>query len=193
MYASFHLICYNMKYHFDIGKGMIMSEIKKRICILAFREGLLIVIISAVVALTANQFHPGSISIFGEWSLEARMTTADGNLMIVSLEDARKLFEIQEATFIDARPEEDYYKGHIEGALSLPWIRFDDYFVEIVDQLDPGKPIITYCDGETCDLSHQLALFLIDMGFDDSRVLVNGWSLWLKAGLPIKTDPGAEG
>jgi rhodanese-related sulfurtransferase len=171
---------------------MIMSENKKRIWFLAFRQGLLILIISAVVAVTVNRFRTEGISIIGDWSLEARMTTADGRLMIISLEEARKFFEMRGATFIDARHEEQYLEGHIEGALSLPWDSFDDYFVEIVDQLDPARPIITYCDGETCDLSHELALFLKDIGFDDSRVLVNGWSRWLKAGLPVVTDPGAE-
>ena len=112
--------------------------------------------------------------------------------MIISLEEARKLFENQEATFIDARPEEQYHEGHINGALSLPWQGVNDYFIEIAEQLDPNQPIISYCDGETCDLSHELALFLIDMGFTDSRILVNGWSLWIKAGLPITTGPDAN-
>jgi rhodanese-related sulfurtransferase len=171
---------------------MFMSENKKRIWRVAFRQGLSILVISLLVALAVNQFRPGNISIIGDWSLETRMENADGGLMIISLEEARKLFENQEATFIDARPKEQYHEGHINGALSLPWQGVNDYFIEIAEQLDPNQPIISYCDGETCDLSHELALFLIDMGFTDSRVLVNGWSLWIKAGLPITTGPDAN-
>jgi rhodanese-related sulfurtransferase len=165
---------------------------KKKIWSIAFRQGLSILVISTVIALTVNQFRPGSINIIGNWSLEARTTTADSNLMIISLEEARELFETHEATFIDARPEEQYHEGHITGALSLPWQRVNDYFFEIAEQLDPSKPIISYCDGETCDLSHELALFLVDMGFSNSKVLVNGWSLWVKAGLPVTTRPDAD-
>jgi 3-mercaptopyruvate sulfurtransferase SseA len=47
--------------------------------------------------------------------------------------------------------------------------------------------LITYCDGESCDLSHELALFLKEMGFENVRVLVNGWSVWQQAGLPFQT------
>jgi rhodanese-related sulfurtransferase len=169
-----------------------MLENKKRIWSIALRQGLSIFVISTIAALTFNQFRPGNINIFGDWPLETRMTTADGDLMIISLEEARKLFENQEATFIDARPEEQFLEGHINGALSLPWQKVNDYFIEIAEQLDPNQPIISYCDGETCDLSHELALFLIDMGFTNSRVLVNGWSLWIKAGLPITTGHGAN-
>jgi rhodanese-related sulfurtransferase len=169
-----------------------MSENKKRIWSAAFRQGLSILVLSTVVALTVNQFRAENINIVGNWSLEARMTTADGDLMIISLEEARKLFEIQEATFIDARPKEQYHEGHITGALCLPWQSVNDYFIEIAEQLNHNKPIICYCDGETCDLSHELALFLVDMGFTNSRVLVNGWSLWNKAGLPVATGPDAD-
>ena len=42
------------------------------------------------------------------------------------------------------------------------------------------------CDGETCELSHDLALFLRDAGFVNTRVLVNGWTLWQQAGLPME-------
>jgi rhodanese-related sulfurtransferase len=171
---------------------MFMLENKKRIWSIALRQGLSIFVISTIAALTFNQFRPGNINIFGDWPLETRMTTADGDLMIISLEEARKLFENQEATFIDARPEEQFLEGHINGALSLPWQKVNDYFIEIAEQLDSNQPIISYCDGETCDLSHELALFLIDMGFTNSRVLVNGWSLWIKAGLPITTGQGAN-
>jgi rhodanese-related sulfurtransferase len=171
---------------------MVMAENKKKMWHLALRQGLSLIVISAVVALAVNQFRPGSVNLVGDWSAEARMTGAHGDLIVISLEEARKLFEIHEATFIDARSDEQHRQGHIKGALSLPWQRVHDYFVEIAEQLDPDKPIITYCDGESCDLSHDLALFLKDMGFNDSKVLVNGWSLWLKAGLPVTTDSGAD-
>jgi len=173
-------------------KGMVMSENKKRIWILAFRQGLAFIVISAIVALAVNQFRPGRINIVGDWSAEARFRSDDGNLMVIAFEEARKLFESQDATFIDARPEGQYHQGHIKGAMSLPWQSVNDYFFEIEEQLDSSKPIITYCDGETCELSHELALFLKDMGFNNSRVLVNGWSLWLKAGLPVASDSDAD-
>jgi len=171
---------------------MVMSENKKKIWILALRQGLSLIVISVAIALTVNQFRPGGINIVSDWSVEARFKSADDALMVISFEEAGKLFELQEATFIDARSEEQYHQGHIKGALSLPWQSVNDYFIEIADQLDPNKPIITYCDGETCELSHELAVFLKDMGFDNSRVLVNGWSLWLKAGLPVASDSGAD-
>jgi rhodanese-related sulfurtransferase len=62
-------------------------------------------------------------------------------------------------------------------------------FMTVTADLEMTTPIITYCDGETCELSHDLALFLRDAGFTDSRVLVNGWTVWQQAGLPVGIGP----
>ena len=104
--------------------------------------------------------------------------------LMTLLEEAEQLFQQDAALFLDARPRAQYAEGHIRGALSLPWQEVDRYFVEIADQLDDTAMVITYCDGESCDLSHELALFLREMGFENPRVLVNGWTLWQQAGLP---------
>ena len=42
-------------------------------------------------------------------------------------------------------------------------------------------------DGDTCDLSKELALLLENPGFSKARVLVNGWSVWQQAGLSVET------
>ena len=84
------------------------------------------------------------------------------------------------------RPESEYAEGHIQGALSIPSQEADDYFMEAADRLSAAKAIITYCDGENCELSHDLALFLKDMGVENVRVLVNGWTVWHEAGLPTE-------
>jgi rhodanese-related sulfurtransferase len=115
------------------------------------------------------------------------MTTATGERMDITLEEAEKLFFTHAAVFIDARPAEDHAKGHIQGAHSLPWHDVDIKFIDVTQDLDLETQIVTYCDGETCELSHDLALFLRDAGFMNTRVLVNGWTLWQQKGLPVES------
>ena len=59
---------------------------------------------------------------------------------------------------------------------------------ELTDK-DAAPMIITFCDGQSCRLSHELALFLREMGYENVRVLVNGWTLWQQAGLPVSAGP----
>lgn len=110
------------------------------------------------------------------------------NSDFISLGAARRLFAGNAAVFIDARSAADYEKGHIAGAISLPWQAVDSRFAEVGADLPMDKPIITYCDGENCSLSEHLAGFLREMGFAPVRVLKNGWSLWQQHNLPVESD-----
>jgi rhodanese-related sulfurtransferase len=151
---------------------------------------LALVILSAAVALTVNALRTDRLPLIADFSVAARMTTATGERMDISLEEAEKLFSMNAAVFVDARSVEDYASGHIQGARSLPWQDADLNFMGVTADLDLATPIVTYCDGETCELSHDLALFLRDAGFTNTRVLVNGWTIWHQAGLPVEVESG---
>ena len=146
-----------------------------------------LVIMSAAVALAVNALRADRQPLVGDFSVAARITTATGERMDISLNEAEKLFFTDAAVFIDARPEEDYARGHIQNARCLPWQEVDLRFMGVTEALDLKMPIVTYCDGEKCELSHNLALFLRDAGFLNTRVLVNGWTLWQQAGLPVES------
>jgi rhodanese-related sulfurtransferase len=144
-----------------------------------------LVILSTVAALAVNAVRTDRLPLVGDFSVAARMTTATGERMDITLEEAEKLFFTHAAVFIDARPAEDYAQGHIQHARSLPWQDADLNFMTVTADLELTTAIVTYCDGETCELSHDLALFLRDAGFMNARVLVNGWTVWQQAGLPV--------
>jgi rhodanese-related sulfurtransferase len=146
-----------------------------------------LVVLSTVAALAVNALRTDRLPLVSDFSVAARMTTATGERMDISLEEAEKLFFTHSAVFIDARSVEDYANGHIQGARSLPWHDVDLNFMAVTADLELTTPIVTYCDGETCELSHDLALFLRDAGFTNTRVLVNGWTIWQQAGLPVAT------
>jgi rhodanese-related sulfurtransferase len=150
-----------------------------------------LVILSAVAALAVNAVRTDRLPLIGDFSVAARMTTATGERMDISLEEAEKLYFTHAAVFIDARSAEEYAQGHIRDARSLPWQDVDLNFMAVTADLELTTPIVTYCDGETCELSHDLALFLRDAGFTDTRVLVNGWTVWQQAGLPVGSGPSS--
>jgi rhodanese-related sulfurtransferase len=159
----------------------------------AARQTLALVILSAVAAVAVNALRPDRLPLVGDWSVAARITSSTGERMDISLNEAEKLFFTDAAVFIDARPEEDYARGHIQNARCLPWHEMDLRFMVVTGELDLEMPIVTYCDGETCELSHNLALFLRDAGFLNTRVLVNGWTLWQQAGLPTESGAPQDG
>ncbi len=150
------------------------------------RQAFFILFLSVVMGLVVNMIRPDSIPIIADWSTENRLTSESGETLIIPVLLAKALFEKNEAVFMDARDKNQFELGHIKGAKNLPWHSVDDYFMNIVQDLPNDKVIITYCDGESCDLSHNLALFLKKMGFNHVKILINGWSVWQEMNLPIE-------
>lgn len=146
-----------------------------------------LVVLACLIAVGVNYWRSDGIPVIGDWTANARFADAAGDSLVIALEQAAQLFDQEAALFVDARPQSQFAQGHIRGALSLPWQEVDRFFVETAGRLEGSKTIITYCDGESCELSHELALFLKDLGFENVRVLVNGWTVWKQAGLPTDT------
>jgi hypothetical protein len=59
----------------------------------------------------------------------------------VSLLDAKKALDRQDATFIDVRNVQDYNDSHIPGSLSMP----TEELAVLSTELDPNDWILTYC------------------------------------------------
>ena len=157
----------------------------------SIRQLSVIVLAAAAMALISNHFRPAPLPLAGNWSQEARLTSPSGRQMAISLDEAKNLFQSRGAVFMDARPLEEFTRGHIQGAISLPWLEAEQRVMDVIADMANDAVIITYCDGDTCNLSKELALFLDNLGFSRVRILVNGWTVWQAAGLPVET--GSQG
>jgi len=155
-------------------------------------QAVAIIVTASAIGFFVNYFRPDSLNVKKDWSVKARMTTDSGESLIIPLIQAEKIFKKNKAVFIDARSQEDYNRSHIKGALNLPMHEIDEKFMDIAQKLAPDRLIITYCDGENCSLSHDLAEFLLSAGFSRVKVLVNGLSVWKKADMPLESGVLAE-
>lgn len=154
----------------------------------ALWQSAVIVVLALALSLASNGIRGDGLPLVGDWSQKAQLSSLETmEEPVVTLDEARALFLTQGAVFIDARPEEAYLSGHIRGALNLPVQGFDEFFAEVMAPVSPDSLIITYCDGEGCTLSKDLAMELSARGYSHVRVLVNGWSVWLDANLPSET------
>jgi len=154
----------------------------------ALQEACFILLLAVTAGLAVNLTRTDSIPFVQDWSAKSKLSEDDGNSLAISLPEAEALFRENKAVFLDARDKALFDEGHIKGAKNLPWYEVDDYFQRVVPGMDRETPVITYCDGESCNLSHELALFLKNMGFAEVRVLVNGWTVWTENNLPIETS-----
>lgn len=169
--------------------GAAGAGFSKRQLLSAVRQTVLLLLCAGVIGIATNTIRGDGIPLIGDWSVGGA-AVYQGDDLIISLEQAKERFEKDTALFIDARSAFEYQDGHIAGSLSLPLDQVETRYYDMIDRLYDKEMVITYCDGERCDLSHELAVFLQDMGVEQVRVLFNGWTVWQEAGLPVGRGDG---
>ena len=84
----------------------------------------------------------------------------------------------QPLLLVDARPKQNKYdKGHIPGSVSIPDTRFEDFKGMLPS--DKSFPIVFYCGGIKCKLSHKSADKAIAMGYTNVKVFAQGYPKWV--------------
>jgi len=84
-----------------------------------------------------------------------------------------------EVQLVEVLPEKEYGWAHLPGALSIP---LTELHARASKELDPARPVITYCHDLYCDLGPRAASWLTHNGFDDVREYAAGKMDWLSAG-----------
>ena len=153
----------------------------------------ILTLMAVVLGLIVNQLRSDSMPLLGDWSPEARITLKFGKNILIPFEEAKDKFLTDAAVFIDARTPELYQKGHIQGARNMPIGDFDQLSDRVFMEFPADTLFVTYCDGEDCTLSAALALKLKEIGFENVRVLHNGWSVWKSHQLPFQGAGEQEG
>lgn len=83
---------------------------------------------------------------------------------------------------IDARTPDAYARGHVPGAINLPYRKIDAAGTSF---LSKDKVIVTYCDGVFCNASTKAAARLTALGFRVKEML-DGMDGWKKEGYPTE-------
>jgi rhodanese-related sulfurtransferase len=144
-----------------------------------FQRALLILLLGAALGLGFNAFSPRRIPY--RTPPKVSLLTND----VVSLPVAQQLWTGGAAFFLDARAPADYAAGHIPYAFNLPVEAFAAHWPQVEPLLTREMELVVYCDGAECELSHRLQQQLRQLGYSKVRVLVNGMTVWRKAGLPV--------
>lgn len=85
------------------------------------------------------------------------------------------------ATVLDVRPEDEFTRGHLPGALNIPLAELERRLAEV----PTDREVIAYCRGPYCVLSFEAVALLRPRGFLIRR-LEDGFPGWQAAGLPME-------
>ncbi len=83
--------------------------------------------------------------------------------------------------WIDARPDEEFARDHVPGALQLNEDRWNELLPQMLAAWSPEKRIVVYCSSQSCGSSREIAQRLrTDTALPNIFVLAGGWEEWLK-------------
>lgn len=97
----------------------------------------------------------------------------------VTYEQVKKLAADPNVLFIDARNAEEYGQGHIGNAINIFTPEFEQNIPKVIT-LPRDKRVVVYCGGGACELSHELAAHMSNLGFQRVYVYTGGWHEWTK-------------
>ena len=131
--------------------------------------------LSHKAARKAEKLGYTNIKIFAEGF--PRWMKVSGHYASISAEYVADQMAENTVMVFDARPfRPKYVKGHIPGAVSLPHSQFDALKAKLPRAND--FPIIFYCGGLECRLSHKAAKAAMELGYTDVKVFSKGYPEW---------------
>lgn len=144
---------------------------------LIFRRIALLLLLSLVLGGIANLFLPNRIAWVEDWGHYIEAQAFRENISLADYTFVLRALKEQTHILLDARPEIDYSAGHIDGALSLPADNVQDN-QDVLPFLTEEDSLVVYCDGNQCDESLVLALYLRENGFTNLVLYPGGWTEW---------------
>ncbi|MCZ7582371.1 MAG: rhodanese-like domain-containing protein [Deltaproteobacteria bacterium] len=152
-------------------------------------QAIILAVASSVAGLAFNAVRPDGIPFVAPDRVNVRVDFEDTSGP-VDLAGAKRLFD-EGAAFLDARTEEEFARGHIKGAMNVPYHKADEMEEKILMSVAVDATIVAYCSGADCHASDLLARALEDMGYEKVRVFFAGWPAWEAAGYPSGKDENA--
>jgi rhodanese-related sulfurtransferase len=98
---------------------------------------------------------------------------------LVTVDQARAWGE--NAIWVDARPDDEFTRDHVPGAVSLNEDRWNELLPQFLQRWSPEKRVIVYCSAESCNAAREVAKRLREEAqLKNVFVLQGGWEEWLR-------------
>ena len=135
----------------------------------AVRQALLLIALALVPAVGEALYFRGKVS----W--QSPIPASE----LVTVNQARSWGD--NVIWVDARPDNEFERDHIPGAILLNEDRWSELLPEFLGQWSSERKIIVYCSAQSCNASREVAKRLRDEAqLKNVFVLDGGWEEWLK-------------
>jgi rhodanese-related sulfurtransferase len=138
-------------------------------------------VVIALVICAALAFNASS-TLAKDMTAKDLVEKAKKNVTMISLQDAKALFDKGGVVFLDCREPSEYKVGHIPGAINIPRGLLEFQVEGKIS--DKNANIVMYCKtgGRACLACESIG----EMGYKNAKDMEGGWMAWEKAGYPVE-------
>lgn len=147
-----------------------------------------------LVLLAATAWSLAPLPALAQAKADTPQTLAGGK--VISVDDAKALLAKKTAMFVDTRSAVNFGKGHVPGAVAIPYKGSSDdvaNFDASKDQFDLSKlpagkdqPVVFYSDGPSGWKSYKAAVTAVKAGHKNVSYMRAGWAEWSTKGYPAE-------
>ena len=154
--------------HYDF---FMRKQIIKKICY----EAVILIFAALIISSLVNQIRGDGINFFQK---NKKTISNNSDAKEISLTKAVVMLKNEMSIIVDVRDKSNFMDGHIPGAIFFFEKDFDELIDSFLSENDTDIIIITYCDGDQCDLAQTVAEKFSSAGYTNVFYLKNGWSRW---------------
>ncbi|MCS6999646.1 MAG: rhodanese-like domain-containing protein [Bacteroidota bacterium] len=113
---------------------------------------------------------------------DAISPSEQGGIRAVTYKQVLMMLRNEDVLFFDARRRDEFDQGHIPRAQNVDIQLFEldptyrSSMMQMLYSLDKRRPVVTYCGGGNCELSHKLSEVLKSIGFEHVFIYTGGWN-----------------
>ncbi len=139
-------------------------------------------------AVVFNAIRPNGIDLVAKRPYDIYVPCPETETETVAV-SADQVAGEDDVVYLDARPEEDYRRAHIKGAISFPYPVLGEPSPERIEQLKQrGVPIVTYDSGGRDRMGEMMAALLTENQVPDVTHLEGGLEAWRERGGEIEGE-----
>ena len=158
------------------GRGGLIAYLIRRV----IPQALVLVLLGSLIGIYLNARAVDTLTL----DLPGTILLSESGAATVLTGRAAEIYEEGEYIFVDARLEAIFSANHIEGALCLPYEKFDELYPLLADWTG-GQPVLVYGSLAEAQIADDLARRLINSGETEVYLFVGGFESWVEAGLPV--------
>jgi rhodanese-related sulfurtransferase len=137
---------------------------------------------SAALALAVNGIRKEGLPLVMPFPPESRCPSRTAEGVGTGVKDALQALAREEVLFVDARTSEAFGKGHIWGAISVPYSFLEPVPQEAIERIKRHKKVIVYGNSRSAERSKLMAGELSESGVKGASYLEGGFWGWVKGG-----------